>query len=484
MRNERDARTFLLRRVSGSAWLTIAILAACGLFATWWLVDGEGVSTVATVSDSASGASTTGTASDDASPEVQSTGQSQVVGSPTPEAVLVDPQCRMLVGQRTASDTALVYVPLGEGAWFAVVNTFGVVFDGTLPFVPERPAVGKRPDGTILAGFGFEGEVRVVHDGSVIYEFDDVLSFDIADDGSSFFVVEPLAGDASRLVVRNLDLREEHHFDLGTPMSRTDRGLDFRLSYSADLGEVIVQPAHGQGGTSRFYPVAGGNLREISVEHRLGMLPKDHSILVTSELSYHAHNQGDTAFDRTNFQWKIVKVERDYGTGVERVGEVWARDLEFTGFLSMQLSANGAWLVLSDLVSGVEVLDTTDGETVFTYPGRRDIRMTLLRYSRRLQDEEERFSGRFVGNRLVVFRSLEDKPDDGSVEVYEMDKTAKRARRVRKLKVERGVDEAEQTFAIRTSLDPDAPMSCIDHALLDTRLVVSDGRLIYGAADY
>ena len=217
MRNERGARTFLLRRVPGSAWLAAAILAAGGLLVTWWLVDGQGVSTVATSSPGASDVSTTDTVSDDASPEIQSTGHSQAVGAPTPEAVLADPQCRMVVGQRTASDTALVYLPLGDGAWFAVVNTFGVVFDGTLPFAPERPVVGKRPDGTILAGFGLEGEVQVVHDGGVIYEFDDVWRFDIADDGSSFFVVEPLAGDASRLVLHNLELREEHHFDLGRP---------------------------------------------------------------------------------------------------------------------------------------------------------------------------------------------------------------------------------------------------------------------------
>ena len=229
--------------------------------------------------------------------------------------------------------------------------------------------------------------------------------------------------------------------------------------------------------------MAGGVPREASVEHRPSRLPKDHSIFATSELSYHAHNQGDADFDQTNLRWKIVKVERDYGTGVGRAREVWTRDLEFLGFLSMQLSANGAWLVLSDLTTGVEVLDTTDGGTVFTYPRGRDIRWTMLRYSRRLQDEE-RFSARFVGNRLFVSRSLEDKPDEGSVEVYELDRIAKRARKVREFDVEPGVDETEEPLAIRTSLDPDAPMSCIDHVLLDMRLVIRDGRLIYRASDY
>ena len=473
----RPARKRIALRVFAALTL---LMAASGLL--WWLVDREPVSPVPAVHQGAGDVSTTEETSGP-SREPGTDPRSWTVDVPTPEAVLADPQCRMLVGQRTASDTALVYLPLGEGAWFAVVNTFGVVFDGTLPFVPKRPAVGKRRDGTILAGFGLEGEVQVIHDGSVIYEFDDVLGFDIADDGSTFFVVEPLAGDTSRLVVRNLDLREEHHFDLGTPRSRADHRLGFRLSYSADQAEVIVQPSHGQGGTRRFYPVAGGDPREASVEHRVGMLPKDHSIFVTSELSYHAHNQGDADFDQTNLRWKIVKVERDYGTGVGRAREVWTRDLEFLGFLSMQLSANGAWLVLSDLTTGVEVLDTTDGGAVFTYPRGRDIRWTMLRYSRRLQDEE-RFSARFVGNRLFVSRSLEDKPDEGSVEVYELDGIAKRARRVREFDVEPGVDGTEETYAIRTSLDPDAPMSCIDHVLLDMRLVIRDGRLIYRAADY
>ena len=215
MPNEGNARTSLLRRVSGSAWLTIAILVAGGLLATWWLIDREPVATVTAGHQGVDDVSTTDEATGP-SPEPRTDPHSLAAGVPTPDAVLADPQCRMVVGQRTASDTALVYLPLGEGAWFAVVNSFGVVFDGTLPFVPERPVVGKRPDGTILAGFSLEGEVQVVHDGSVIYEFDDVWGFDVADDGSSFFVVEPLAGDASRLVIHNLELREQHHFDLGT----------------------------------------------------------------------------------------------------------------------------------------------------------------------------------------------------------------------------------------------------------------------------
>ena len=483
MPNEGDARTSLLR-VSGSAWLAIAILAASALLVTWWLVDREPVATVPAAQRVVDDVSTTDEPGP--SPEPRTDSRSLAAGVPTPAAVLADPQCRMVVGQRTASDTALVYLPLGEGAWFAVVNSFGVVFDGTLPFVPERPVVGKRPDGTILAGFSLEGEVQVVHDGSVIYEYDDVLRFDIADDGSSFFVVEPLAGDASRLVVRNLDLREEHHFDLGAT-ARSDRGLEFDLSYSIDFAEVIVQPSRGEGGMSRFYPVVGGDPREVLVERRdavltsSGIRPSDTSIFASSMTSYHAHYMGPSLRGEFALRWRISKIEREFLAGAERPGESWARDVRFM-FLTMHLSPDGAWLVLSDVFTGVVVLDAADGETVFSYPRERERRLELWRFGLRFVNPEERFLGRFVGDQLFVSRWLDDKPDEGwHVEVYELDRFAKDARRIREFKVERGADESEQTFAIRTTLDPDAASSCTNHAFLDRRLEIRERRLIYRA---
>ena len=59
----------------------------------------------------------------------------------------------------------------------------------------------------------------------------------------------------------------------------------------------------------------------------------------------------------------------------------------------------------------------------------------------------ERFWGRFVGDRLFVSRWQENKPDEGwHVEVYELDRFAKDARRIREFKVEQGADESEQVF--------------------------------------
>ena len=484
MRNERGARTFLLRRVPGSAWLTIAIVATGGLLVIWWLVDGQGVSTVATSSPGASDVSTTDTVSDAASPEIQLTGDSQAVGAPTPEAVLADPQCRMVVGQRTASDTALVYLPLGDGAWFAVVNTFGVVFDGTLPFAPERPVVGKRPDGTILAGFGLEGEVQVVHDGSVIYEFDDVWRFDIADDGSSFFVVEPLAGDASRLVLYNLELREEHHFDLGTTVARTDRVLDSDLGYSDDLAEVKVVPRPGRATPSRFYPVGGGEHREVVVHRRDGGVPTAVSVFESSQVGYHAYLGGDAESYRNRYGWIVAKVRREFVRGGATASEVWTRDLIAIGPLSMQLSQDGAWLVVSGAVS-VFVFNTVDGTPVFTYPPNRlvgyrvDNNEPVVHPPRDEQRRIRRASGRFVGDRLLVRRWTEGSPDEFQLKEFQPVQAAGEFRMVEQRDVQRVRDESELAFLIRTELDPRNPIPCTDHAILDQRLEIRDGRLTY-----
>ena len=468
-------------RVPGRTLLTLAVVAVAVTLATLWFHGVEWIGSSPITGRDARDTSTTGSASADeaATADSESAANTPVRVAPTADEVVADPNCRMVVGQRSVSDIALVILPLGDGAWFAVVDGDGVEFDGTLPFVPDRHALGKRGDGSILAGLGFEDELRIVRDGLVIYEFDAVWDFDIANNGSSFFVVEPLAGGASRLIVRNLDLREEHHFDLDTQLTRGQDGrLNAVLSYSTYFSEVAMAPALNEGGTNRFYGVAGGYEREVVVGHRQSMLPKDLSIFASSGQSYHAHNVGDAPRHRLNLRWRIVKVEREFGAGEQRPSEVWARDLEFLGFLQMHLSENGDWLLLSDLLSGVEVLDTTTGETVFTQPRRRDIRLTMLRYGG-LVDRTERFGGRMVGDRLFVVRYLEDEPDEFDVRVLELDRNNKGVRDVGEFKLTQGVDESEQSFAIRTELDPEAPTSCTDHVLLDRRLEVRDGRLTY-----
>ncbi|MYD99602.1 MAG: hypothetical protein F4X98_19735 [Gammaproteobacteria bacterium] len=419
--------------------------------------------------------------------DAQPAAKPQVRVSPTADEVVSDPDCRMVVGQRAVADTALVVLPLGDGAWFALVDGDGIEFEGTLPFVPERPVLGRRPDGTILAGFSFDGSLRIVHDGHVIYEFDNVWDFDIANNGSSFYVVEPLAGGASRLIVRNLDLRQEHHFDLGTTIARTDRGLSSSVSYSVEFAEVGVKPSLLRAGTNRFYPVTGGEPREVVVEHPDGMAPRVVSLFESSEVAYHAYIRFDAERTERGLpgqEWMVVKVQQSFDRGSQSRTVVWAHDLLAIGPLTLQQSEDGNLLLLAGPVSAF-VLGAADGQQVFSYPSYRPIAsMDGKRFVYPPRDRDNRLqlmTSRFVGNRLFFYKWTEGKPGEVVVEGVDIRLNGSRLDGLHMVHrdVEKMPDESDLDFAMRTLLDPRNPIPCTDHAILDRRLEVRDGRLTY-----
>lgn len=477
-------------RVFGSVWLTLAIVVAAAILAWWIAGDGPNGSTASDGGDAREAVATEpGDLGEAKPPEVPSASVAPT-GTLAPHELIAHPKCRMVVGQRTQSDIALVILPIGEGAWFALVDADGVAFDGTLPFVPERLALGKRDDGTILAGFGFEGEVRIVHDGRVVYELDDAWEFDIANDGSSFFVVEPMAGEASRLVVRNLDLRQEHHFDLGTTITRTDGGLDYALSYSNDLAEVTATPAGGERRVNRFYPVVGGERREVVVEGLDAAGPRVVSLFESSGVSYHAHNEPDSGREPSQ-RWAIFKVQWDFSRGLADGNVLWTHDLLAIGPLSIHLSEDRTLVLLSGPVSSF-VLRTTDGGQIFSYPPRRMIARrpdgTSRVYPPRDRDgRRQRMSGRFVGNRLFFHKWTEGEPEKTRVvDEFELvldGRGLMTSFMMVAREVERTPDESDLNFSQRTELDPANPVSCTDHAVLDRRLEIRDGRLTYPRDD-
>lgn len=474
-------------RVSGPVWYTLAGVAVmAALVGLWLLVDPSNGTTPNDRRDT-TGAATpaaggdTGTAPTDAAPEAE------VPGPPSADEVVADPKCRMVVGQRSASDVALVVLPLGDGAWYALVDGDGIEFEGTLPFVPERPVLGRRADGTVLAGFGFDDSLRIVHDGHVIYELDNVWDFDIANNGSSFYVVEPLAGGASRLIVRNLDLRQEHHFDLGTTIARTDRGLSASVSYSVDFAEVGVKPSLLRAGTNRFYPLTGGDPREVVVEHPDGMAPRVVSVFESSEVAYHAYIRLDAERAERGLpgqEWMVVKVQRTFDRGSESRTVVWAHDLLAIGPLTLQQSEDGNLLLLAGPVSAF-VLGAADGRRVFSHPRYRPIASVdgkRFVYPPRNRDNRlQLMSSRFVGNRLFFYKWTEGKPGEVVVEGVDLQLDGSRLNGLHMVhrEVERMPDESELDFAMRTLLDPRNPIPCTEHAILDRRLEVRDGRLTY-----
>lgn len=396
---------------------------------------------------------------------------------PAPGAVLADPGCRLVVGEGMGRDIALVFVPVAGGAWFAVVDHRGVAFDGTLPFVPGELGFGMRADGTVLAGFGGDGKLRVVRDGQTVFELDGYRYFGIAGDGSSFFAVETLAGAASRLVVHGLDSRQPHHVDLGTAL--TDGPMWYGVSYSGDFDEIAILPLHGNPNEiNRFFPVGGGPLREVVVKRRPSMLPKDIAVFASSEVSYHARNRGTDEHDSLGWYWVISKVRRDFDNGTEREEENWSRELRFLGPLNVHLSDDGAWLAVNDLFWGVLLIDTADGRIVFSDPPRTADFSPNMFSTRGRDGPADLYSARFFDGFLHVIR-WSQVANEGVVKVFELDTGGNGFRQIDRVEIKKAPGESDEDYARRTESEPENTVTCTAAALLHGRLLVRDGGLAY-----
>ena len=343
----------------------------------------------------------------------------------SPEDVIANPDCRIAVGEGSARDVTVVVVPTASGAWYAVVGHDGVIFDGTLSFQPDRHAFGKRPDGTVVAGFGRDGKVRVFHDGQLTYELDSAWDFDVAADGSTFYAIEPLTG-AARLVVRNIDLGEEHHYELDDSLVPSGSERNFGTSYSTDFGEIIVSSLRGgllspgtpaakswaangvvfsfapmaSAGVQWFFRVDGGAPRTVTVEttERGAFFPRESVVFASSETGY------DVRFE-DGVGWKIVKVNVDYGEEgrVSTAEEIWSRHVshpDSTPLMPPVLSRDGAWLGV--LGTEFEILDTTTGKPVASFSEEEDV---------------WDLGAEFRGDQLLSYR----REEDGSVAVYAID---------------------------------------------------------------
>ena len=290
-----------------------------------------------------------------------------------PDDVINSPDCRIVAGTGSAQDIAVVVGGSdATGIWYAVVDWQGGCVRRLRPVQTLRGCrPPQNPHGGVLVGLRGSGhgwtEAWLVHDGQTIYQADEAWHFNVSPDGSSFYAVEPLAGDASRLVIRNFT--EEPHHDLGDTQRRTYGG--HRVAFSVTHDEVIIHPAGWPdarwAGTYRFYPVDGGEPREVRI-------PDDsHTALFqSSEVSYHVDYQADTA--------RLSRVNRRFdGTGEEiRSDEAWSRDfpLDEIGRPSMApfITDDGTRLVWATELAGLAI-DTSSGATVTSVPLDRENRV-------------------------------------------------------------------------------------------------------------
>ena len=320
--------------------------------------------------------------------------------------VIDNPNCRFFAGARDANDLAVVVVPDddGDGARFSVVDAGGRVFDGGLPFIPARASLGKRRDGAVLVAFGGPGEdrrrpVQVFHDGDLVYEREFAWDFDVATDGSSYYAIEGSPyGEFSKLILRNLELGIETQVDmsdktrlLGGFFGRYRPHLLSVSYYSHDNTEVVMSPLSSWGfptlGHHSFVPVDGGEPRTIAVQE------KD-VVFASSRLGYfHLDDGASPRIVQRRFDW----ASPDRSAAVD----VWATELAAGTPVTLGLSDDGAWLIVSALPFAI--LDAATGTTVFEFPTAAE----LARAVHEVSGVEVAMSGQDL---LRALAHMEDSP--------------------------------------------------------------------------
>ena len=293
-----------------------------------------------------------------------------------PYEVLGNIECTLVGGLGAAGETAIVTLPTAAGARFSVLDGEGAALWDDLPFKPHNYALGRGSDGALVVGLGdlrlgsetfrpmdSPEPLRIYAGGHVVYETAKAWDFAVARDGSSFAVHEPQGSGASRLVVHDLELGTERHFDLGTRMTRLNAySVDYALGYALDGREVVFTPAHADAlgkGDHSFYPVGEGRTRLVTVENSLS------ATLVSSSEGYFVDWPKGLPADERGRVWEVSKRRFDAASGT--VEDVWRRRLRLDRFDGqMFVSDDGRWLGLDSW--HVHVLDTDAGEIVFKYP--------------------------------------------------------------------------------------------------------------------
>lgn len=341
----------------------------------------------------------------------------------TPDRTILNVDCRMLSGKGPAEDVAVVTILSEEGAEFAVLDENGILTSGRLDFRPHHFRIGRRPDGSVLVGFAnlrlnsgvfrspdSDEPLRIYHGDHVVYETRKASDFDIASDGSSFFVLEPSPGGASRILIRNMDDGTQKEIELGTRFSSSNAYSpgNHMPVYSLDSSEIMFTPAHVDAmgvGTYWIYPVVEGRARRITVQDSWA------AWLTSSENGYFVDWPDELAPEERGDVWQVTRKRIDPTKGETEV--LWSSRVyvkSHDGMLS--LSQNGRWLGVDGW--NYKVLDTSTGETVFDFPESPDREAVLARLApvlpvgATLEDVGWYGNMRFLGNSLVGYRRVGD----------------------------------------------------------------------------
>ena len=460
-------------------------------------------------------------------PEAIPPAKAEAVPSPLPPAaqlalplapvnVIGNYDCGIAVGRGAAAGLAVVSVPAEGGGAFAVLNEYGEVFSGLLPFKPNHRRVGRQADGAVVAALGdlrWNSEVfrernspepvRVFVDGLLTHQTEKALEFGVAPNGESFYLHEPLGEAHTRLVVRDLVFGEETHHDFGARFAPTnDYEVKFAPRYSNDGREVMFTPAGPDSfgvGSHLFVPVRGEGMRSVRVlsegeapggggEASIDVREVYSAVFASSETGYFAHPASSPASDGRR-RWRLARRDFDYEAGA--AAEVWSRQLALRFFYGhMTLSDDGRWLALG--AWNLLVVDTRTGGTALSYPKAGEKQKELERLGNvmpsgsTVADLGSVTNWRFNGDRIGLLRSIGAQSTQecdyraGRRQYYACRAELRRSGRYRTVYdvFALGARRAHAQPLYRVEANPDVPCG---HAHFAFRLHSQEGRLAFKA---
>ena len=351
----------------------------------------------------------------------------------SPSNVIGNPDCKLHFGAELAAEYAVLVVPSKAGSEFAVLNHEGIFHQDELPFEVDQVDIGLRSDGTPLLGLGdtrhlpqfdddsdliemmndpenrfrdIHNPLRIYYGSDIVYETDGAWQFSVAKDGSSYAIHEPASGGASRLVVRNIDVGTESHFNLPPALSarsRFGRNPGYRLRYSGDSSELIFDWGRGPP-VKYFVGVNDGETRKQYFESN------DRVFSQSSEIAYIARVSPLERLRGLSREFPLTKRRYDHVSG-SHVDE-WVRNLNLEGtFPHFLVSANGKWIAFSGKRKFIVIHESTGDVAIkldvwpFRKPNEQEMARNFVREPRPDARESIGLAMYFAGDHFVARRS-------------------------------------------------------------------------------
>ncbi|MCA9458168.1 MAG: hypothetical protein KC587_15990, partial [Nitrospira sp.] len=272
--------------------------------------------------------------------------------------------CQFIPGLGSARGTGLVNVEAEDKFFYSVISESGATDLEPLEFKPNKAQIVGRNDGSILKAFGdlrwnekvsrdrsAKTPLRIFHDQHLIYSHDDVINFRIASDGTSFFAVEKIGENASRLVARDIDAGTEVHYDLGGKHTSTTYVSKYWAKYTNAQDAILLEPTYENlTGSYELYGIAEKVIKAVPIEKYDGFLRfPDFDHLIVGKMNSEFTEVNVSLYEGERKKWETNIVDPH-----------WSPDM------GLELSDDNAWLAVQGW--DLSILNLADGKVVFNLP--------------------------------------------------------------------------------------------------------------------